>query len=191
MGCSSSQPHMKQPMSPIHSFSTEDMYSPQYSNSFQYTASFQHTACENSAVEVAAPLQKSKPTRGRQKRTAQKEDAPRSTAWTNEEEIKLCKGWVHVFKNSSVGNARRESGFWIEALRYLENKTKASCRRTRVVPETNAMIRLDYEAEHEMTLHFVIVGRSSSFNTESRDASINLNADVCDDDEDEVHELRQ
>nr|GEV86302.1 hypothetical protein [Tanacetum cinerariifolium] len=130
MGGSSSQPHMEQPMSPTHSFPTEDMYSLQYSNSFQHTVSFQLTAREDSSVEVAALPPKSKPTRGRKKKTAQNEDASRSTAWTNEEEIKLCKCWVHVFENSSVGNARRESGFWTEDLRYLENKTKAYGRRT-------------------------------------------------------------
>ncbi|GJV06649.1 hypothetical protein Tco_1344305 [Tanacetum coccineum] len=124
MDGSSSQPHTEQPMSDIHSFPTEDMYSPKYSDSFQ------HTARKDSPVEVAAPPPKSKSSRGRQKRTDQNEDAPRSTAWTNEEEIALFKGWVHVSENSFVGNAKRESGFWTEVLRYLENKTKAPRRRT-------------------------------------------------------------
>ncbi|GJU35005.1 hypothetical protein Tco_1183359 [Tanacetum coccineum] len=41
----------------------------------------------------AASLLKSKlkPTRGRQNRMIQNEDTPRHTAWTNEEEIALCK----------------------------------------------------------------------------------------------------
>ncbi|GKE54342.1 hypothetical protein Tco_1489498 [Tanacetum coccineum] len=98
MGGSSSQPHTKQLMSLIHSFPTEDMYSPQYSNSFQSTASFQHTARGDSPIEVATPPLKSKPTRGRQKRTAQNDDAPLQTAWKMDEEIALCKGWVHVSK---------------------------------------------------------------------------------------------
>nr|GEW80641.1 hypothetical protein [Tanacetum cinerariifolium] len=60
-------------------------------DSFQYTDSFQHTAREDSPVEVATPPVKSWPTRGRQKRTTQNKNAPRQTAWTNEEEIVLCK----------------------------------------------------------------------------------------------------
>ncbi|GKB98122.1 hypothetical protein Tco_0984259 [Tanacetum coccineum] len=49
-----------------------------------------------SFVEVATPPSKSETTKGRPKRTAQNEDAPRQTAWTNEEEIALCKGWIHI-----------------------------------------------------------------------------------------------
>ncbi|GKD17667.1 hypothetical protein Tco_1206825, partial [Tanacetum coccineum] len=30
-----------------------------------------------------------------------------------EEEVALCKGWVHVSENSIVGNARKECQFWI------------------------------------------------------------------------------
>ncbi|GJV65113.1 hypothetical protein Tco_1475941 [Tanacetum coccineum] len=63
-------------MSPIHSFPTEDMYSPQYSDSFQYTAR------EDSPVKVATPPSKPKPTRGRQKRTTQNEDTPGSKTKT-------------------------------------------------------------------------------------------------------------
>ncbi|GKB06439.1 hypothetical protein Tco_0834672 [Tanacetum coccineum] len=56
-----------------------------------------------------------------------------------------------------------------------------------------AMVLLDYEAEHGMS--FTLSSkryktyRSSSFNTESGDASINLNVHVGDDEEDEVQEL--
>nr|GEY11745.1 hypothetical protein [Tanacetum cinerariifolium] len=124
MGGSSSQLHTQEPMSPIHSFPTEDMYEHQYSDSFQ------HTSREDSPVEFTAPPPKSKPIRGRQKKMDQNDDAPRSTAWTYEEEITLGKGWVHVSKNSVVGNARRAFGFWTQVLRYQENKTKAPGRRT-------------------------------------------------------------
>nr|GEZ56659.1 hypothetical protein [Tanacetum cinerariifolium] len=37
MGGSSLQPHTEQPMSPIHAFPTEDMYSHEFSDSFQHT----------------------------------------------------------------------------------------------------------------------------------------------------------
>ncbi|GKG49642.1 hypothetical protein Tco_0518416, partial [Tanacetum coccineum] len=47
-----------------------------------------------------------KPSRRHQKRMVivQNEDAPSCTSWTNEEEIALCKGWVHVSENSAKGN---------------------------------------------------------------------------------------
>ncbi|GJY46293.1 zinc finger BED domain-containing protein RICESLEEPER 2-like protein [Tanacetum coccineum] len=133
MGGSSSQPHTEKPMSPTRAFPTGDMSSPGYSDTFQQTDSFQHTARDDSPVEVAAPPPKwkSKPTRGRQKRTSQNEDAHRQTALTNEEEIALCKGWVHVSENSKKGNARKnESGAGVE---YYFN-----------------MALLDYEAKHRM-----------------------------------------
>ncbi|GJU23872.1 hypothetical protein Tco_1157214 [Tanacetum coccineum] len=57
-------------MSLVHSFPTEDMYEPQYLDSFQ------HIAREDSPVEVATPPPKSKLIRGRQKRTAQNVEAP-------------------------------------------------------------------------------------------------------------------
>ncbi|GKE60688.1 hypothetical protein Tco_1511055 [Tanacetum coccineum] len=43
------------------------------------------------------------------------EDASRCTAWTNEEEIILCKGWFHVSENNAKGNAMKVDGFWTEA----------------------------------------------------------------------------
>nr|GEU54831.1 hypothetical protein [Tanacetum cinerariifolium] len=140
---------------------------------------FQYTTREDSLVEVAAPPPKSKPTRGRPKRTDQNEDAPRSSAWKNKEKIMLCKGWVHVSENNAVGNARRESRFWTNVLRAHASEAGDK--------DYFAMALLDYEAEHGIPFIFVIV--RSSFNTEFGDASINLNVDVGDDEEDEVHEL--
>ncbi|GJX08044.1 hypothetical protein Tco_0195976 [Tanacetum coccineum] len=56
---------------------------------------YQNIVREESPVEVMAPPPK--PSRRRLKRMVivQNEDAPRCTPWTNEEEITLCKGWVH------------------------------------------------------------------------------------------------
>ncbi|GJR78085.1 hypothetical protein Tco_0148870 [Tanacetum coccineum] len=65
MGGSSSQRHTDPTMSPIHAFSIEDVYTPEFSDSFQQ-GSFQETAREDSPI-----------------------------AWTNEEEIALYKGWVY------------------------------------------------------------------------------------------------
>nr|GEW18550.1 hypothetical protein [Tanacetum cinerariifolium] len=66
MSGSLSQPHAKQPMSLIHSFRNEDMYSPQYSEDM-----YQNTARKDTLVEVMAPqltLAQPKPSRRRQKR---------------------------------------------------------------------------------------------------------------------------
>ncbi|GKC61498.1 hypothetical protein Tco_1089096 [Tanacetum coccineum] len=158
---------------------------------------YQNTAREESPVEVTAPPPKL--SRRRQKRMVivQNEDAPRCTTWTNEEETVLCKGWVHVSKNSAKGNARKTDGFWIEVLAYLRNKTKQLGRQT--AHESRArdecyynMALLDCEAEFgvQFTLrHCWETSGSSSFNTESRDASFNLNVDAGDEDENKVQEL--
>nr|GEV13835.1 hypothetical protein [Tanacetum cinerariifolium] len=128
-------------------------------HSLQHTSSFQHTAREDSSIEVAAspPKSKLKPIRVCQKRTIQNEDAPWQTTWTNEKEITLCKGWIHVLK-------RNPKWMDTEVPKFLSNP-HASKR-------------------------YKIYG-SSSFNTESGDASINLNVDVRNDKEYEVHELRR
>nr|GEU33384.1 hypothetical protein [Tanacetum cinerariifolium] len=100
------------------------MYTPHYSEDM-----YQNTAREESLVKVTAPPPK--PSRRCQKRmdSIQNEDAPRCTTWTNEEEITLCKGWVHVSENSAKGNARNTDGFWTEVLDYLGKKTKQLGRR--------------------------------------------------------------
>ncbi|GJY33797.1 hypothetical protein Tco_0418266 [Tanacetum coccineum] len=77
-----------------------------------------------------------KPFKRCQKRTTQTEDAPRCVAWSIEEEIALCNGWVHVSENSAIGNARRESGFWNDFLRGVGDE------------DYFAKALLDYEAEY-------------------------------------------
>nr|GEW30045.1 reverse transcriptase domain-containing protein [Tanacetum cinerariifolium] len=67
---------------------------------------------------------KPKPTRGRKKRMVQSGDTPRQVAWTNAEEISLCKYWVYVFENSRLGNMRKEVGFWTEVLLVHGSKTQ-------------------------------------------------------------------
>nr|GEW05618.1 hypothetical protein [Tanacetum cinerariifolium] len=117
-------------MSLIHTFPIEDMYTPKFLDSFQHIGSFQETTREDPSVEVMTPPPKSKPTRGCQKRMVQNEDVPWQSAWTNEEEIALCKGWVYVSENSRLGNTRKDVGFWTEVLQYLESKTKMYGHRT-------------------------------------------------------------
>nr|GEU63117.1 hypothetical protein [Tanacetum cinerariifolium] len=158
------------------------MYLPQYSKDM-----YQNTICEESLVEVTAPPPK--PSRRRQKRLAivRNEDAPRCTLWTNEEEIALRKGWVHVSEYSAKGNARKTDGFWTEVLDYLgKKKINPVVERTiclkwweQVVPKYS----YPNDAKKSKT------SGSSSFNTESNDASFNLNFDAGDEDENEVQEI--
>nr|GFB55804.1 hypothetical protein [Tanacetum cinerariifolium] len=120
----------------------------------QNTGSFQETVREDSPIEVATLLPKTKKsTRNRQKRTFQSDDAPRQATWTNEEEIALFKTWVHVSDNNTI-------------VPKFTTKSGGGSKRNKS-------------------------SRSSSFNTESEKASINLNANVGDDEEDEEWEIRR
>nr|GEZ10938.1 hypothetical protein [Tanacetum cinerariifolium] len=114
MGGSLKQRRTDPAMSPINAFSIEELYTPQISDSFQENTSYwQELNREESPVEAVAtsPPKTKKPTRARQKRMIQSDDAPRQIAWTHEEEIALAKGWVAVSENSRYGNSRKEAGF--------------------------------------------------------------------------------
>ncbi|GJW18461.1 hypothetical protein Tco_0025897 [Tanacetum coccineum] len=121
-------------MSSINAFPMGDLYSPQFSKSFQEnTGYWQEPNTQESLVEQVATsptTNKKKATRNRQKRTSQSIDSPRQTLWTTKEEITLCKGWLAVSENSKDGNAKKQSGFWVEVLEYIESKTKQYGRRT-------------------------------------------------------------
>ncbi|GJU10591.1 hypothetical protein Tco_1132987 [Tanacetum coccineum] len=114
MGGSSSQRCTDPPMSPIHAFSIEDMYTPQFSDSFQENTGYsQEPNRKESLVEAVAtsPPKTKKPTRARQKRMIQSDDAPRQITWRHEEEIALYKGCIDVSENSKLGNSMKEAGF--------------------------------------------------------------------------------
>ncbi|GJR05187.1 hypothetical protein Tco_0528171 [Tanacetum coccineum] len=113
MGGSSSQPRTDPAMSPINAFPVEELYSPQFSDSFQENIGYwqEPTPHESPVEQVAAsPTKKKKATCNRQKMTIQSDDAPRQTPWTTEEEITLAKGWLVVYE------ARRQTSFWYEVL---------------------------------------------------------------------------
>ncbi|GKD71859.1 ALP1-like protein [Tanacetum coccineum] len=130
-------------MSPIHTFPVEDIYTPKFLDSFQ------RTIREDSPVEVAAPPlnMKSKPTRGRQNRMIQSEDAPRQVAWTNAEEIPLCKCWVYVSENNILGNTRKDVGFWTEVLLVHGSKTQQLQESRSSDEDYFNRALVDYEAE--------------------------------------------
>ncbi|GJW37721.1 hypothetical protein Tco_0060641 [Tanacetum coccineum] len=117
--------------------------------------------------------------RRRSRRTEKGEDQ-RCYPWTPEKETALCKGWVHTSKDSFVGNARKENGFWVEILKYMQETFSITKRQTY---DMIVMLSIEFR------LHFFIAG--SSFNTrESGEGSINLNTTVGDE-EDEVEEVRR
>ncbi|GJY35729.1 ALP1-like protein [Tanacetum coccineum] len=162
---------------------------------------------ESPVEQVATSRKKTKKsTRARQKRTIQSDDAPWQIAWTTEEEIVLAKGWVAISENNKHGKARKQDGFWCEVLQYIERKQNS----TVVELETGLLFKFrhcwevlkDSPKWQEIALpKFTIESSggskrhkstgSSSFNTESGDASINLNTNVGDNDEDEVQNIRR
>ncbi|GKD72368.1 putative reverse transcriptase domain-containing protein [Tanacetum coccineum] len=229
MGGSSSQRRTDPPVSPIDAFRIEDMYTPEFSDFFQQNiGSFQETARDESPIEFATSPSKTKnPTRGRQKRAIQSDDAPRQIAWTHEKEIAL----LHGEQNKQCG--RRTYDMVNEKWKTVCPTVVRFCgvydnvmRRLREIGASDedyyARALVDYEAEIGTTfkLHHcwkILKGspkwmqsevpkfaakfgggskrykssQSSSFNTESEKASINLNANVSDDEEDEVKEIRR
>nr|GEU71027.1 protein ALP1-like [Tanacetum cinerariifolium] len=168
---------------------------------------------ETMGEQVATSLtKKKKPTRNRQKRTIQTDDVPWQIAWTTEEEIVLAKGWVVVSENNKHGNVRKQDGFWYEVLEYMESKTKQESGAGDEDYVQRAMIHyqadtgLPFKFRHcwdvlkdspkfkEISFSNFNIGSeggskrhkssgSSSFNTESGDASIHLNTNVVDEEE--------
>ncbi|GKC60654.1 hypothetical protein Tco_1088252 [Tanacetum coccineum] len=115
------------------------------------------TTREDSPVEVAAPSPKSKLklARRRQMRTVQNKDAPRQTAWTNKEEIALCK---EQNKGTRSSNVRYDNGKWKTVrpnmARFCETYgnviRKAQESGSRDEDYYNRAL-LDYEAKHGMS----------------------------------------
>ncbi|GJW48888.1 hypothetical protein Tco_0080534 [Tanacetum coccineum] len=192
MGGSSSQSQPSQPpRSSINAFSLEELYTPDFSENTDYWQ--EPNPYEATGEQVAtSPTKKKKATRNRQKRLTQTDDAPRQIAWTTEEEIALAKGWKVVSENSERGNAKKKDGFWVEVMEYMESKTKMKGRRT--YDMESGVEDEDYVQKGSNKRHKSF--GSSSFNTESGDASINLNNIIAGDDEvvaddDEVLEIQR
>nr|GEY43858.1 hypothetical protein [Tanacetum cinerariifolium] len=96
MGGSSSQQHTDPVMSSINAFSVEELYMPEFLDSFQEnTGYWQEPNPHESPVKQVAtlPPKKKKLARARQKRIIQNDDAPRWITWKTEEETMLA-GWV-------------------------------------------------------------------------------------------------
>ncbi|GJY02432.1 ALP1-like protein [Tanacetum coccineum] len=212
MAGSSSQPRTNLSMSPINAFLIEDLYTPGFLESLQEnTGYWQKPNPHEYPVEQVAtsPTKKKKPTRNRQKRTIQSNDAPRQIAWTTEEEIALAKGWVAISEKSKHGNARKQDEFWCEeggardeyyiqrAMIHYQAETGLPfkfCHCWDVLkdsPKLKEIALLNFNTGFEGGSKRHKSSGSSLFNTESGDASIYLNTNVGDNDEDEVQEIRR
>nr|GEW05513.1 hypothetical protein [Tanacetum cinerariifolium] len=166
MGGLSSQPRTDPTRSPISTFSIEELYTLEFSESLQENTAYWQEPNTGERV-VTSPTKKKKATRNRQKRVIQNDDAPRQT--TTEKEIMLAKDWRAISKNSQHDNARKKDRFLCEVLAYIESITKQ-------------------EGSEGSSKRHKLSG-ASSFKAESGDASINLNTTVAD--EDEVQEIRR
>nr|GEW03490.1 hypothetical protein [Tanacetum cinerariifolium] len=150
---------------------------------------------------TTSPTKKKKRTRNCQKRTIQTDDGPQQIAWTTEEEIALAKGWSAISENSQHGNPMKK-GEWVRGRDYVQ-KTMIHYQAETGLPfkfrhcwdvlkdglkfKEIAFSNFNQRSGGSSKRHKS--SASSSFNTESMDASINLNITVVD--EDEVQEIRR
>ncbi|GKC70017.1 glutathione S-transferase T3-like protein [Tanacetum coccineum] len=215
MGGSSSQRRTNPPMSSIHAFSFEEMYSPEFSNTFQQNiSSFQEPAREDSPVEAitTSPPTTKNSTRGRQKRTIQSDDATRQTAWTHEEELRCVKAELTFPKTSCLtvrpavvrfcgvyGNVMRrmqtsgasDADYYASALMHYEAETGTTFKLRHCweilkdSPKWQQSELPKFAAKSRGGSKRFNSSSSSSFNTESGEASINLNTNVGDDDDED------
>ncbi|GJT38790.1 retrovirus-related pol polyprotein from transposon TNT 1-94 [Tanacetum coccineum] len=165
MGGSSSRRHTEQPLSPIHSFRNKEMYTPQFSEDM-----YQNIVREESLVEVTAHLKDVK------------------------------RGWL-LFRTRTYpvalhGSMRKKLRCVNDGFTYLK-----------IVPKVIQGKRMDFGVraqdsgagdedyfnkallDYEVEFGKSKTSGSSSFNTESGDASFNLNVDAGDEDENKVQEI--
>ncbi|GJV92548.1 hypothetical protein Tco_1540361, partial [Tanacetum coccineum] len=113
--------------------------------------------------------------------------------WTTEEEIALAKGWVAISENSKHGNARKQDGFWCETVRPAVIRFCGVYGNVmRMAHECGAGDEdyvqgaiIHYQAE--IGLPFKFRHCWDVLKDKFEDASINLNTNVGDNDEDEVN----
>ncbi|GJW60271.1 hypothetical protein Tco_0109606 [Tanacetum coccineum] len=166
MGGSSSQRRTNSAMSPINAFPFEALYSPQFSDTFQ----------EN---------------------TGYWQEPNPHIAWTIEEEIALAKGWVAISKNSKHGDGASDKDYINREMTHYQVETGLTFKYRHcweVLKDSPkwkeiALPKLSIEFEGGSKRHKS--SGSTSFNAESGDASINLNTNAGDNDEDDVYKIRR
>ncbi|GJR21331.1 hypothetical protein Tco_0969858 [Tanacetum coccineum] len=190
MGGSSSQPHMQQPMSHIHSFPNEDMYKPEF-----FEDMYQNTACEDSPVEVTTHLAPAQP-KSSQRGWIRMRMHPGALYGPMRKKLRCVKGKRKApgHRTYDMVNAKWQTVRWNMArFRGVHANVMLRAHANGAGDEdcfTTAL--LDFEAEFEKKdAKRSNTSGFSSFYTKSGDASINLNVNAGDDDEDEVHELQR
>nr|GEW86350.1 hypothetical protein [Tanacetum cinerariifolium] len=155
-------------------------------------------SCASWVYRVATSQTKKKATRNRQNKTIERDDAPRQTPWTTVEEIALAKGWLAVSGNSKLGtkSGAGDIDYVQRAMIHYEIETRLSFKlrhyweilKDRSKWQEIAIPNFKIGSEGGIKRHKS--SGSSSFNTESGEASINLNTNVGNNDEDEEKEER-
>ncbi|GKA34441.1 gamma-glutamyltranspeptidase 1 [Tanacetum coccineum] len=184
MGGSSSRRHTEQPLSPIHSFRNEEMYAPQFSEDM-----YQNTVREESPVEVTAHLKDVK--RGRLlfgTRTY-----PVALHGPMRKKLRCVNDGFTYLKIVPKDSGAGDEDYFNKALLDYEVKfgvpftLRHSWEILKKSPKWWEQVVPKYSnpnvAKKSKT------SGSSSFNTESGDASFNLNVDAEDEDENEVKEI--
>nr|GEY67443.1 hypothetical protein [Tanacetum cinerariifolium] len=120
-------PHWASPLpnqsSPIPAFNLDDddfePLSTSISQPSQHTEGpSEHVEDDSPVEEVAAVKPKRKYTRRGQ--PIKKNDKEFVESWTPEEEVALCKAWVHASENSVEGNGKKVAGFWTKDVEVQE-----------------------------------------------------------------------
>ncbi|GJS76825.1 hypothetical protein Tco_0726706 [Tanacetum coccineum] len=114
-------PHRASPpqhqSSPIPAFNLDDDdFDPLWgfaSQPSQYTEGPSEPVEDNSPVEEVVAV-KLKRKYARRRQPIKKDDKEFVELWTPEEEVSLCKSWVHASENSVEGNGKKATGFWME-----------------------------------------------------------------------------
>ncbi|GJZ52651.1 hypothetical protein Tco_0607166 [Tanacetum coccineum] len=154
---------------------------------------YQNTAHEESPVEVTAPQPTPKPSRRCQKRmvVVQNEDAPQCTTWTTEEEIALCKEYLH---NKTKQPSRRTYDMVNGKWKMVRPNVAQFCGvHAKVMRRAQSSGARDEDYFNKALFYYEVefgvpftLRHCCSLNTKFGDASINLNVSARDDDEDNV-----
>ncbi|GJX35217.1 reverse transcriptase domain-containing protein [Tanacetum coccineum] len=197
MGGSSSQPRTDPPKSPINAFSIEELYTPEFSESLQENTAYWHQPNAYEAVgdQVAtSQTKKKKATRNRQKSqhgNARKKDGFWCEVLAYIESKTKQEGRRTYDMESGVG----DEDYVQKAMIHYEHETGVPFRYHHcwdVLKDSPKFQEIAFpninQGSKESSKRHKSSG-SSSFNTESGDASIHLNTTVSD--EDEVQEIRR
>ncbi|GJW15221.1 hypothetical protein Tco_0019354 [Tanacetum coccineum] len=145
-------------MSPINAFPVEDLHTPEFSKSLQENTSYWQEP--NPHEYPVEQVMTSPPKTKKLTRNCQKRTIPSDDAprvRTTKKEIVLAQGWLAISKSSKHDSLKCQE----IALPKFATESEGGSKR------------------HKSS-------SSSLFNTESREASININTNVGDNDKDEV-----